>query len=78
MSLIVYYALNKVKLKTAEFPDRAKALEKQVKEFANDVVVASSKLKDEVVSMVNEECGLNLVKKPDEYQKSQGLENSHL
>jgi hypothetical protein len=68
LSLIVYYALNKVKLKTAEFPDRAKALEKQVKEFANDVVVASSKLKDEVVSMVNEELN-KFSKKADEYQK---------
>ena len=67
LSLVVYYALNKVKAKTAEFPAKAQDLENQVKTFADKVVAVSTELRNNVVSVVNAELD-KFSKKADEYQ----------
>lgn len=67
LSLVVYYALNKVKMKTAEFPTRASALEQQMKQFREEAIKFNESIKKEVISIVSVELQ-KFNKKAEEYQ----------
>ena len=48
LSLIIYYALNKIKEKTSEFPEKAKEIEVKVKDFSKEVKQGLNDIKQEV------------------------------
>jgi Na+/citrate or Na+/malate symporter len=53
-SLIIYYALNKIKKKTSEFPEKANEIEVKVKDFSKEVKQGLNDIKQEVTEIVNE------------------------
>ena len=67
-SLIIYYALNKIKKKTSEFPEKANEIEVKVKDFSKEVKQGLNDIKQEVTEIVNDKLE-DFEKKAEEYQK---------
>lgn len=68
LSLIIYYALDKIKKKTSEFPEKAKEIEVKVKDFSKEVKQGLNDIKQEVTEIVNDKLE-DFEKKAEEYQK---------
>lgn len=67
-SFIIYYALNKIKKKTSEFPEKAKEIEVKVKDFTKEVNQGLNEIKQEVTEIVYDKLE-KFEKKSEEYQK---------